>query len=82
MATPPAKEIFAANVNRELEVRGWTKTKLATLCGWKPPRITEVLGGKICPTLDTADIVAAALGVPVANLLIPAPELITEKISV
>jgi transcriptional regulator with XRE-family HTH domain len=78
MANPPAADAFVANVLREMQARGWNRSKLAEECNWPPPRITEILGKKRDFQLGTMETIADAFGVTVASLLIPRVE-ISEK---
>lgn len=67
-------DAFVANVLRELETRGWNRSKLAEKCKWPPARITEILGGKRDFRLGTMEKIANAFGLTVASLLIPLVE--------
>ena len=78
MATPPAADAFVANVLREMEARGWNRSKLARECEWPPARITEILGKKRDLRLGTMEKIADAFGLTVASLLIPQVE-VSEK---
>ena len=74
-------ENLAVNVKRELQARGWTQTYLAELCGWAPPRITDILRGDLDYRLATVEKLATAFGVPPASLVLPPTEVFSEKIS-
>lgn len=76
------KECLAHNVRREMEIRGWSQVKLAEKCGWPPPRITDILGGKKNYRLETVEILADAFGINPTSLLIPPVEKTLEKIPV
>ena len=71
VASPTMHEALAANLRRELEVRGMTQTKLAQECGWPPARITEILQGRFDIRLGTVEKIAKALGIPATHLLTP-----------
>lgn len=68
------KETLAANLRREMAVRNITSVDLAARCGWKQPRISEILRAEHSPTLDTVEQVAKALDVTPSALLLPVPE--------
>ena len=74
MATPPAADIFVANVLRELTIRQWNRSDLARKCNWPPARISEILGKKRDIRLGTMERVADAFGLTTASLLIPLAE--------
>ena len=60
---------FRLNVQDVLERRGWTRRRLATILGVTPARITHLLNGRHDPGLEIVGRVAAALEVPVSDLL-------------
>lgn len=68
------RETLAANLRREMAARNITSVDLAARCGWKQPRISEILRAEHSPTLDTVEQVATALGVAPPSLLLPLPE--------
>ncbi len=75
MAIPPAADAFVVNVLREMDARGWNRSKLAEECKWPPARITEILGKKRDLRLGTMEKIADAFGLTVASLLIPQVEI-------
>jgi len=68
------KHIFAKNVSRIMESRGITKKQLATLSGVSASFLSYLFGtspvGQANLSLDTAEQIANALGVPLPYLLI------------
>ncbi len=75
-------EYLAQNVRREMKARGWTQTQLAEMCGWPPPRITEVLRGENNYRLSAIETLAEAFDVNPTVLLIPPAEKTSKKIPV
>jgi transcriptional regulator with XRE-family HTH domain len=69
------KQKLASNLRREMDARGLTTSELARRCGWKQPRISELLRADHSPTLDTVEALERALAVPAGSLLLPPPEI-------
>ena len=79
MSTETMAESLAANVLREMEIRGWTRSRLARECRWEPARITEILKGNLNYRLATVQRLAEVFGVSGASLLLPPVEAPDEK---
>ena len=68
------RKILAANLRREMSVRGLSQSELARQIGVAPARVNEILAGKYSPTLDTVERLAAGLGILPTVLLLPSAE--------
>ena len=68
---------IAANLDRCMKARGWTKTRLASEAGLPPPRISEILAGRFDPRVGTMKKLARALNEPLASLFMPTSEQIS-----
>ena len=82
MAVETMAEALAANVQREMEARGWSRSELARRCGWAPARITEILKGNLNYRLATVEALAKVFGADGASgayLLIPPSEEIPQE---
>ncbi len=67
-------EILAVNLRREMSARKLTAVDLAKRCGWRQPRISEILRADHSPTLDTVEQIARAIDISPSALLLPVPE--------
>lgn len=61
--------LVAANVRRAREARGLTQRAVSEASGVAVPHVSRLEAGAHLPSLKTLLRVAAALGVPVADLL-------------
>lgn len=66
----PSNEILAANIQSEMDARGWNQSELAAKCGLPQPRISEILSGEYDHRLGTVDKIAKAFGIPSSALLV------------
>lgn len=64
-----AAEVFRANVKLVMEDRGLTITQLAADSGTSRPGLSRILSAKDGVTLERADSISQALGVPLRELL-------------
>lgn len=64
-----AQEALIANLTREMSSRGISQSGLARQAKMAPARINEIVRGKVSPSLETIDEIAAALGLVAADLL-------------
>jgi transcriptional regulator with XRE-family HTH domain len=64
---------FATNLRREMDARGVTPSQLAERCGWRQPRVYEILRAKHSPTLDTVETLEKALDVAPGSLVLAPP---------
>lgn len=67
-------ETVAANVKREMAVRGWTQLDLASHSGVPQSRISELLAGKRDQKLLRLERIANAFGVTISALVMPVQE--------
>ena len=67
--TGSAAEVFRANVQMIMRTRHLTITKLAEDSNTSRPGLSRILAAKDGVTLDRADSIAQALGVPLRELL-------------
>lgn len=66
---PQAAENFRFNVRALLDQRGLTITKLSGMCGVMRPGLSRILSNKEGVTLDRAEKIAKALGLPLSALI-------------
>lgn len=66
---PDLSQILRTNVERILESRGWTMSRLANEIGMSPTQLSSILIGRNSPTLKVIEKIAAGLDVSVARLL-------------
>gem|GEM_PF-5717528 len=71
MALPSACDSLAANVRREMKLRGWTQSTLASETGLAQPQVSEILNSKRNHRIDTLERLAKAFAIPVSSLLLP-----------
>lgn len=64
-----AAELFRANVKRILQSRNLTITQLAHDSHTSRPGLSRILSAKDGVTLERADSIAGALGIPLRELL-------------
>lgn len=62
--------LFGAHVRARLTVRGWSVEDLAKRTGDQAGNLSQAIRGTKCP-LVIAGRIAAALGVPLAEMLVP-----------
>jgi transcriptional regulator with XRE-family HTH domain len=81
MSADPVTAVFAASLTRLREKRGLSRCALARLAGVGLVSVNRVEDGKGGPCLATAGKLAAALGVPLADMIggsslgpVPAPD--------
>ena len=67
-------EVVAANVRREMAMRGWSQTDLAQRTGLKQAQVSEILSGKRDHGLKKLGKVAKAFGLRTSALLMPLPD--------
>jgi transcriptional regulator with XRE-family HTH domain len=67
--TGSAAEIFRSNVRIMMRSRGLTITKLAEDAEMSRPGLSRILAAKDGVTLERADSIAEALGIPLRELL-------------
>lgn len=67
--TGSAADVFRTNVRVIMRSRGLTITQLADECGTSRPGLSRILSAKDGVTLDRADRIADALGLPLRELL-------------
>ncbi|WP_118847927.1 helix-turn-helix domain-containing protein [Pleomorphomonas carboxyditropha] len=60
--------LFGANVRHHRKAKGWTLERLAELVGVSQETIGKIERGKAAPLFETAEKIAAALGVPASVL--------------
>lgn len=60
---------FSRNLRRVMEKRGLSQREIAERAGTKHPNVNRILSGKQVPTLELADRLADAAGVPLSELL-------------
>lgn len=58
------QRLFGANVRHHRKAKGWTLERLAELVGVSQETIGKIERGKAAPLFETAEKIAAALGVP------------------
>jgi len=73
------RETIRINVKSVRNRRGYTQEKLGEISGLGRIRIVEIEGGRYCPTIQTLNTLAIALGVEVYQLLTPSADEITLK---
>lgn len=70
MANPSmTSRLVAANIRREMKLRGLTQTQLANICGLTQARIAEILRPKSDLQLATVEKMANGLGKTVTELI-------------
>lgn len=62
------QNLFGANVRHHRKAKGWTLERLADEVGVTQETIGKIERGKAAPLFDTAEKIAAALGVPAPAL--------------
>ena len=67
-------QTVAANVRREMNVRGWTQVDLAERSGVPQSRISELLSGKRDQKLGRLEQIANAFGITISALVMPVSE--------
>lgn len=68
------RESIRINVKSVRNRRGYTQEKLGEISGLGRIRIVEIEGGRYCPTIQTLNVLAIALGVEVYQFLQPSSE--------
>ena len=66
----PIRAVIVKNLERELNARKWSYSRLAKECGLPSPRISEIMTRRFEPRLGTLQKIADALGVKLFTLLI------------
>lgn len=69
MPSDQAPEPFPARLRRLREARGWSQRELARRCGLTQQTARHLEGPDANPTLRTLEAIAAALAVPVTELM-------------
>lgn len=64
-----AYENFRVNVNREMEMQGWSVRALAKELETSHPYLLGVLNGKTVPSLERCERIAEILNVPLGSLI-------------
>lgn len=77
MAKSVAMSIFSNNVARVLREKGLTVSELAADCGMRRSYLSRLLHGHHSPSLDVAEKIATACGVPLYEMLRPKAEKIS-----
>lgn len=73
-AVKPATSLNLGRKIRKLRIAGrMTQAELARAAGMMRPNVTRIEAGSHRPTLETLEKIAAALGIPVVDLIIGAP---------
>lgn len=65
----PAQNDFAANLDAVRKAAGLTLREVAERASTSIPYVHRVIAGEICPTLHTAERLAAAVGKPLSALV-------------
>jgi transcriptional regulator with XRE-family HTH domain len=63
------RAVFAASVTRERKALGWSQRALAEKAGLSNAAVCDMESAKAGPSLETAALIAGALGVPLPVLL-------------
>ena len=66
-----ARLLFAENIRREMDVRGWSQSELSRRSGVPQPRISQILAAHRDCQLSTIDRLADAFGLTASALLAP-----------
>lgn len=65
-----SRKTFAAQVRKHRQAKGWRLADLAHATGLSISYLSAMENGRANISLDNADVIAGALGVPLAVLLI------------
>ena len=69
-STSKSRKIFAAQVKKQRQAKGWRLEDLHQATGLSYNYLSTVENGRANISMDNADTIAKALGVPLAVLLI------------
>lgn len=61
---PRTRDVFARNLSWLLHERQWSQRDLAQRSGVSQRQISNIVTGKMAPTIETADALAEAFGLP------------------
>lgn len=64
-----SSQLFRDNMRTTMSNLGMTQRALAKTLGTKHPHINRILSGKTQPSLELADRIADALGMPLPDLI-------------
>ena len=64
-----AARFFRDAVNRRIMADGISQAELARRSGVSQPHVNQMLRGTVVPSLDIAEKIAAAVGMPLSKLL-------------